>query len=142
MSTASLLIETGTYAFAYFLPRTAGWSVYIGFCSSHFASKDKIWGSTLFPLIISTQNKSKRGFTYQQHLCEWDILLSKPNCFSYNHTLKLFQCLFFLTMRWFVRVADNNPLSFEKILCKSLLCMIWILYHSQKKLYPNKHFPV
>ena len=34
-----------------------------------------------------------------------------------------------------VRVADNNALLFEKKnLCKSLLCIIWILYHGQTKL--------
>ena len=30
---------------------------------------------------------------YQQHLGEWDISLSEPSCFSYNHALKAFQNL-------------------------------------------------
>ena len=33
-----------------------------------------------------------------------------------------------------MRVVDNNALLFEENLCKSLLCIIWILYHSQKNL--------
>ena len=32
---------------------------------------------------------------YQQHLREWNILLSEPISFSYNHTLSVLQCLFF-----------------------------------------------
>ena len=40
-----------------------------------------------------------------------------------------------------VRVLDNKDSLFEKNLCKSLLCNIWILYRSQKN-YPSKRFPV
>ena len=68
--------------------------------------------------------------TYQQHLGEWDIPLSEPSCFSYSHTLKAFQCLFLFNND----VACTCTLLFEKNPCESLLCIIWILYHSQKKL--------
>ena len=35
-------------------------------------------------LIMQTQNENKKDLTYQQHLGERDIPLSKPSCFLYN----------------------------------------------------------
>ena len=72
--------------------------------------------------------------TYQQHLGEWDIPLSEPSCFSYSHTLKALQCLFLFNNDVACTVLGNNALLFEKNLWQRLLCIIWILYHSQKKL--------
>ena len=33
---------------------------------------------------MQTQNENKKDLTYQQHLGERDIPLSKPSCFLYN----------------------------------------------------------
>ena len=42
-----------------------------------------------------TRNENKRNLTYQQHFHAWDIPLSKPSCFSYNHNLKVTKKCFF-----------------------------------------------
>ena len=63
-------------------------------------------GKRVMPLDHINTIKIKEN---QQYLGEWDMRLSEPSCFSYNHTLKAFQCLFlFNNDVAYTCILDNN----------------------------------